>query len=395
MADARALLRAHRVENRVKHPYATYSDAGKLLCKLCREAVKAESLWDAHIRGKSHREKVQALQQERAPNQDEDDSAHKRKRSEDGDEPMLDGDADQDTARIKRSKTDAPSHITMPDNAPHGTETNKEKDKERIHTPPGLARRASGTPSQGVEIAIPSRPATPLASYNSAVSTPKAILNRPPFGGSDSSSNSAVSAPPVQPRSTSIPNETLGGPAQGTTKAPSTGGANARTQDSSAVDETEWAAFEAEMSALNSAAPETTSIANGPTSYSADAIISAPALTAAQIAAKSQEEEHERRKHAAEAEMADEKEEATRALENEFEEMEELEGRVRRLKERREMLRKESLMNLRGAAPPKTGGDGKENAAGSTNNPGRAEDIEEEEDEDDDEDEFDGFRFRV
>ena len=60
MADARALLRAHRADNRIKHPHATYSDAGKLLCKLCHETVKSESLWDGHVRGANHRRNLAA-----------------------------------------------------------------------------------------------------------------------------------------------------------------------------------------------------------------------------------------------------------------------------------------------------------------------------------------------
>jgi len=403
MADARALLRAHRAENRIKHPHAAYSDAGKLLCKICHDVVKADSLWDTHIRSKSHREKLQVLQQQSHPNQGGDDSAHKRKRSEDADEPMSEGDGDQDAARTKRSKTDTISHINTSNVAQNGTDTTKEK----IHTPPGLARRASGTPSQGVEIAIPSRPATPLAGSNSAVSTPKVTMHRPPFSGPDTSSSSAALAT-QQHAAASIPisNETLPTPLSSTMQAPATGNPNGKTQqDSSAVDEAEWAAFEAEMSALDSAASEAITT-NGPASnYTADATISAPAMTAVQVAARSREEENERRKQAAEVEMADEREEATRALETEFEEMEELEGRVRRLKERREKLRKESMMNLRGAsasaAALKTGAnvEGKENFIGSAahNNstkPGK--DIEEDdEDEDDEEDEFDGFRFRV
>ena len=65
MADARALLRAHRADNRIKQPHATYSDAGKLLCRLCHETVKSESLWDGHIRGANHRRNVAATVQTR------------------------------------------------------------------------------------------------------------------------------------------------------------------------------------------------------------------------------------------------------------------------------------------------------------------------------------------
>ncbi|KAI3324349.1 hypothetical protein HD806DRAFT_65999 [Xylariaceae sp. AK1471] len=394
MADARALLRAHRAENRIKHPHAAYSDAGKLLCKLCHDVVKSESLWDTHIRSQNHRQKLQALQQQNPPTQDTDESTHKRKRSEDGDEPMSDADEGPDTIRTKRSKTDITGHVPTEHSVENGTETSKEKDKEKTQTPPSLGRRTSGTPVQGVEIAIPSRPATPLAGSNSSISTPKVTsMGRSPLVGSDAGSISGISASAAQQVAASIPisNDVLIVPGQNTTQAPSVGNATA-TQASGAVDEAEWAAFEAEMSTLDAVAPAV----NGSSNLYTEATISAPALTAAQLVTKSQEEENERRKHAAEVEIADEREDATRALETEFEEMEELESRVRRLKERREALRKESVMNLRGTASLKAstwGADGKENVR-SADSAAQGEDLDED-DEDDDEDEWDGFRFRA
>ncbi|GAW13777.1 hypothetical protein ANO14919_031660 [Xylariales sp. No.14919] len=386
MADARALLRAHRAENRIKHPHAAYSEAGKLLCKLCHDIVKTESLWDTHIRSQPHRHRLQALQKQSSPStQGMDENAQKRKRSDDADEPMSDAGEDQDAIRVKRSKTD---EAEASNGTGSGVDGNIEMEKEKTQTPPGLARRTSGTPVHGVEIAIPSRPATPLAGSNSTVSTPKAMsMGRSPLVGSDTSSMSGVSATTTFVTSIPISNNMPTVPAQNTTKPTSTSNATPAQASSDAIDETEWAAFEAEMAVLDTPAPPTAAnTTNGPSSRYDDATISAPALTAAQVATKSQEEEHERRKHVMEAEMADEREDATRALETEFEEMKELESRVRRLKERREELRKESVMNFRGAVTFKAGADGKENA--------HADDIEED-DEEDEEDEWDGFRFRV
>ncbi|KAI0112552.1 hypothetical protein GGR51DRAFT_507446 [Nemania sp. FL0031] len=402
MADARALLRAHRAENRIKHPHAAYSDVGKLLCKLCHDAVKTESLWDAHIRSQAHRQRLQALQQQPSPpTQGTDESTHKRKRSEDADETMSDADEGPDATRVKRSRTDTVvSNASTSNSIGSGVEGNKEK----IQTPPGLSRRISGTPVHGVEIAIPSRPATPLAGSNSAVSTPKAATSRSRslVGSETSSTSGALLA--QQQGATSIPisNDALVPPAQNAARAPPASNISAAAQASAgAVDEAEWAAFEAEMTALDAAAPPAgINGVNGSAHTYADATISAPALSAAQVAAKSQEEENERRKHAADAEIADEREDATRALEAEFEEMEELEGRVRRLKERREELRKESVMNLRAAATAssslmlKAGGrpaDGKENVRATV-----GEDFDEDDEEDEEEeDDWDGFRFRV
>ncbi|KAI1366448.1 hypothetical protein F5Y08DRAFT_301184 [Xylaria arbuscula] len=387
MADARALLRAHRAENRIKHPHAAYSDAGKLLCKLCHDVVKADSLWDSHVRSLPHRQKLQTIQQQQqqqpqqpSPPFQSTEDTQKRKRGEDEDERMSDNNEEESgTIPAKRSKTDG---AVTQSSGPNGPGNGGESNKEKTQTPPGLARRTSGTPVHGVEIAIPSRPATPLAGSNSAVSTPKAIsMTKSPLAGSDRSSISGASAVTSIPIST----DTLAVPAHNTMQAPSARNETATTQKpSGAVDEAEWAAFEAEMSVLGAPAPAPP-VMNGTSHPYADATISAPALSAAQVAAKSEEEEHERRKHALEAEIADEREDATRALEEEFEEMEELESRVRRLKERREELRKGSVMNLRGAA------EGKENLR----NGELDENMEEEDDDDDEEDEWDGFRFRA
>ncbi|KAI0164037.1 hypothetical protein GGR57DRAFT_452119 [Xylariaceae sp. FL1272] len=360
MADARALLRAHRAENRIKHPHAAYSDAGKLLCKLCHDPIKTESLWESHLRSQGHRQRLQALQQAQ---QTQDDTTQKRKRSDDADEDMSAADDNADAAPKKRNKIEA-------------VKNDAEKVREMTQTPPapGLVRRTSGTPIQGVEIAIPSRPATPLAGSNSAVSTPKITsMTRSPLVGSDVSTKSRGAT------STPISTELLAVP---TASKPSSAPA-AKTDPSDAIIDAEWAAFEAEMEA-EGAHTNTTALPGIRGTY-ADATISAPALTAAEVAAKSQEEDNERRKHAADAQMADDREDASRALEDEFVEMEELESRVRRLKERREELRKGSVMNLRAAAE-KNGDAGKENNANG--------DLVEESDEED-EDEFDGFRFRV
>ncbi|KAI0594746.1 hypothetical protein F4775DRAFT_596016 [Biscogniauxia sp. FL1348] len=421
MSDARALLRAHRAENRIKHPHAAYSDAGKLLCKLCHETVKSESLWEGHIRGPNHKKALQALQQQNstAPiaaaetetTADESSGVHNKRKHDDVDESMSDADGeDTDLIRKKRSKTDV---------AGSGNNNNNNNEEKR-QTPPALGRRTSGTPVHGIEIAIPSRPATPLAGSNSATSTPKntAPVGRSPLIGPESTSSAAI--PPSLPIST----ESLaaasqkGPPATIPTSHPANYNATVATTTSSsaappsaaeqppAVDEAEWAAFEAEMAdepVLQPSVP--------PVDLYAQASISAPALTAEQLAAKSQEEENERRKHLLEAEIADEREDATRALETEFEEMEELEGRVRRLKERRDelLLRRGGGNSGSTEVDMKTGDEvstagkgvgivGKENRGeGEEEEDDDDEDDEEDDDDEDDEeeDDWDAFRFRT
>ena len=136
------------------------------------------------------------------------------------------------------------------------------------------------------------------------------------------------------------------------------------------VDEDEWAAFEADIAAADAVEADN------------DAVISAPAMTAAELAAKSLEESNTQRKERQEAEIEGDKEDAARKLEDELEEMESLEQRVKRLRDKREELRKkESLVGLNQIQAPLI----------------EKRDVleeEEEEDDEDDDDEWDGFRMR-
>ena len=90
------------------------------------------------------------------------------------------------------------------------------------------------------------------------------------------------------------------------------------------VNEDEWAAFEREVAPLASGKPDYTS-----------ATISAAPVTADQL--KAQDDEDRRRKLETEAE--DEREDEAGRLAEEFDVMEEMEERVRRLREKREALR--------------------------------------------------------
>lgn len=90
-----------------------------------------------------------------------------------------------------------------------------------------------------------------------------------------------------------------------------------------AVDEDEWAAFERDVAPLTK--PD----------YSAATISAAP-MTAAQITAQAEEDKRQRQ----DLEAEDEKEEEERRMEEEFDIMEEMEERVRKLREKREALRR-------------------------------------------------------
>lgn len=108
-----------------------------------------------------------------------------------------------------------------------------------------------------------------------------------------------------------------------------------QAQTQQEVDEDEWAAFEREVAPLAVAQePMAQTLAN----YEGATITAAP-MSAAQIA--QQADEDKRRRLDTEAE--DEKEDEGRRLEEEFDVMEEMEERVRKLREKREALRNIAL----------------------------------------------------
>lgn len=99
------------------------------------------------------------------------------------------------------------------------------------------------------------------------------------------------------------------------------------------VDESELLALEADLAALEQAV-----LAPPVSALNAEATISAPAMTAEELAAQAREEQSSQ-KGKRDREIEDEREEAEGRLEEEFAEMEGFEERVRRLRERREALR--------------------------------------------------------
>ncbi|KXX83033.1 hypothetical protein MMYC01_200472 [Madurella mycetomatis] len=381
MADVRALLRQQRAARRIEHPHAAYSDAGKLLCTVCREHVKTESLWDGHLRSTGHRQRLQSLHKASSNNgtngyagfvgEDLDRNGNlapsNKRKLVDADEET-DGHAGEDTVRRKRSRAE----LEATDQGQEGTSKKDDRGKASKPLTPPLTRRTSGTPSMGVEMQIPSRPATPGPSGTPMATTPKVPVGRP----------SLISDEPQQQRKDS------------TSLASADAQLQPADQMSAAapVNEDEWAAFEAEL--IHGTAGKSSTKPAAAAALDSGAVISAPVMSAAEIAAKSEEEESAKRRALVDIQIEDEKEEATRALETEFEVMEELEARARKLRERREALR---LQGGGGVAVPSIGttegagkgvSPGKENAA-------VLEDDDEDENEDEEEDDWDGFRFRA
>jgi zinc finger protein 830 len=398
MADVRSLLRQQRAARRIVHPHTAYSDAGKLLCTVCHEQVKAESLWDGHTRSPAHLQRVQKLQASR-PSADQSSASNKRKHDEDEDMDDVSMEyEDEDGLRKKRSRHDVQGGQDVEADAKDRVQdgaTDKATPTRIKPTTPPLPRRISATPSQGVEIQIPSRPATPVAARTDAANGSTGGASRSPLrlqrdistvaGFASTNGGTAAIATSV------VETTTLPPPRTDDAASAAPGAKNG--QD---IDEDEWAAFEADLLRSNTnGAPARPGIIPA---ASAEAVISAPVMSADELAAKSAEEERERRRLTADIDLDHEKEDATRALEEEFEDMEELEARVRRLKERREALRQH-----RGSPPVTDGalgsGEDKRAAAGATDGKENAEEAEESDDDDDEEDDEDaddwaGFRFK-
>lgn len=142
------------------------------------------------------------------------------------------------------------------------------------------------------------------------------------------------------------------------------------------IDEDEWAAFEREV-----VAP--TKVPQPPAAVSATATISAAPVSAAELEAQ-QRREKESLAKAREAEAEGEREDAARFIEEEFDQMEMLEDRVRRLKEKREELRRRKA-----AEAQEEGKKAEATPAESAEQQGGTESESEEEDED-----WDDWRFR-
>ncbi|KAI5274899.1 hypothetical protein E4T47_02011 [Aureobasidium subglaciale] len=144
------------------------------------------------------------------------------------------------------------------------------------------------------------------------------------------------------------------------------------------VNEDEWAAFEREMAAEQHTALPI---------ISASATISAAPVTAEELAAQAREEQNAKRT-AREVEIEADNEDVALALQQEFDDMEELDERVRRLREKREALRLAKQQDTLPDAPTPIQELPQQNTKFT-----RDDKEEEDHDDDDDEDEFDDWTF--
>jgi zinc finger protein 830 len=164
-------------------------------------------------------------------------------------------------------------------------------------------------------------------------------------------------------------------------------------QDQGAVDEDEWAAFEADIAAVTATYDDSAVVASAAAMTAEEAILAA--------AAKREEEDGDNGEQRVPGHRAlqEERDDAARTFEEELDEMQALEARLRRLKERREALRRgeeEVPEVVKHDATPLEGaeGQGVEEMAAAAG--GENEDDEDDDDDDDEdlEDDWNGFRIR-
>lgn len=276
MADVRSLLRNERASRRIVHPNATYSTTGTLVCLVCHIQLKAESLWDKHLRSAQHAMRMQRIRDGTlgrppgAPKPIEPPPANgtsKKRKADDEDEPA------------KKRKVKAADGV--PDGFfEEGFSEDEESVCETVNAP-------DEPPASIAQPTITSSNTTPTTTIDSSTTgtLPSHFFDAP-------STSSNPSAPPI--------------------------------------DENEWAAFERDMATPPPPASALT----------AAATISAAPLTAAEIAAQAREQASTQDREKMEAVIEGEKEDAARRLEEEFDDMAELEDRVLKLRAKREMLRR-------------------------------------------------------
>lgn len=276
--DVRSLLRNERAQRRINHPQASYSATGTLECSVCHITVQSDvEIWDKHLKSTQH-----AMRQERLRL-----STSQPSKSTNLLERAGEASSREVSAGSKKRKAD------------DGNDDSRKRTRPVVGVPEGFsdevieANKADSRP-RVEEINLP-------VEQGDAVTRPIEGFVRANGTAPNISPDTPLTNPTTQPLT-----------------AP--------------IDEDEWAAFERDVA---TPPPDP----SAPSALTAAATISAAPMTAAELAAESREQASSQRRERREAEVEGEQEDAARALEDEFDEMEGLEERVRRLREKREELR--------------------------------------------------------
>ncbi|KAL8867117.1 MAG: hypothetical protein Q9174_005866 [Haloplaca sp. 1 TL-2023] len=275
------MLRNERATRRITHPHLTYSTAGTLICLVCHVQIKTEALWSKHLNTSQHAANVQKASETRGRQ----------------------ADSTEDAERVNGSKKRKAS------------DDSSEDDDTRKRTKGGTSENGSNLPAE-IELHEASRPDM---AWPDSTSNGDRKRKRPQSEGplEDMPAPPPKAAPRKNASSTHLSPD------------PNARPASLQSDPSPDIDEDEWAAFQREVA---SPPPESSAL-------TALADISAAPMTAAELAAQSREQASTQAKERMEAEVEGEKEDAARQMEEEFEDMAELEDRVRRLREKREALR--------------------------------------------------------
>lgn len=327
MADVRSLLRNERNARRISHPHATYSTTGTLVCLVCHIQLKSESLWKGHLKSAQHAMRLQQIR----------DGNLVRPPGAEAPELQLQNEDEEDEATGPESANTLDSQangVSVAKSNKRKADNNEEQARKRS--------RAEGLPESFFDAGV----------LDDSETTAFQTKRTPPIPGQEVQLPSRPATPLKAQDPTLAP------------KLPT-------------VDEDEWAAFEADIAATEALTVE-------------EAVISAPAMSAAELAAKSREEEIAKRKELQEAELEGDKEDAARKLEDEFEEMEALEERIRKLKEKREALRLKDTGGITTVSTVPSAARPPESDTAGVNG-----DMEEEDDDEDDDDDWDGFRLKA
>ena len=287
MADLRALLAAERKTRQVVHPLAAYDKSGALLCTACDLKIPAEKLWDPHLRSANHRKNALAQQDGRSVSK-------KRKIGSDDDDEV---------------STASPAPSVAVEEA-----------------------RRVGKRTKSVRFAVDDIPPT-----DNAVETE---TPDPEPNGGEGIEETVVGQQSDTPH--------------GANDLPAISDAPLVLLEPDPVDEDEWAAFERDLATVTNAQSQTS--INQEDRYAA-ATISAPAVSATELAQRQKrggqtqtepENTTKTKRRDYEAEAQDDREEEQARIADEFAVMEQMEDKVRRLREMRESLRRQPVVTQTG-----------------------------------------------
>jgi hypothetical protein len=308
--------------------------------------IKSDALWNGHQRSPQHRAKLQTYSKDDSNTKLSATAAPSLAAA--GKENLSNGETQEGPAAPS-----APTRKRSRDEEDEADDVDNSRKRSRATTIPGFVQQGffdekvpssenSTPPLPGTEFSLPSRNATPLKTPD----IPAAEFRL-----------SQATVPEAQ---------------------------EPEVQQTASVDDDEWAAFEADIA-------ETEAAAAAPPP---DAVIQSAPMTAAEIEAKSIEDELQRKREAAEAEREGDKEDVARRLEEEFEEMHSLEERLKRLKAKREQIRLAEMEAMKNKLNDDGVIEAKQDAAKVAMQAEGEEEEEEDDDDVDDDDDWASFRLR-